>query len=100
MKKPSLLLFVTPVALALSLVACDSKRENARENNLERKADSLEEKAGIVREEKEKVADAVERNDPGLNSATTEKTAEKVRKTGEQTADALENQADREREKK
>lgn len=100
MKIPSPLLLATPLLLALNFVACDSKRENARENNLERKADALEEKADVVRENKEKVADAVERNDPGLNSSTTEKKAENVRKTGEQTADALEDQADREREKK
>ena len=98
MKQNSLIL--VPVLCAFALAACDTKRENARENDLERKADSLEEKAGVVRDEKEKVADAIEKNDPGANSGATEDAAKATRKTGEQTADALEEAAKREREKK
>jgi len=100
MKTPLLLLASLPAMLALSLASCDSKRENARENNLERKADSLEEKAAVVRDEKEKVADAVESRDPGLNAPATTEAAKTIRETGERQADALENKADQEREKK
>lgn len=98
--KTTSLITLAFAAFAFSFTACDSRQENARENALERRADALEDKADIVREKAEKTADAVETNDPGLNSRATEKTAEAVRESGEKTADALENQADREREKK
>jgi hypothetical protein len=96
----SLIRTATIVVAAVAFAACDSRQENARENNLERKADNLEDAADVVRTQAEKTADAVERNDAGLNSSTTEKTADAVREAGERKADALEDQADIEREKK
>jgi len=100
MKTTSLIPLTTAAVCAFAFAACDSRQENARENALERKADTLEDKAGVVRDKAEKTADAVEANDPGLNRPSTERTAEAVRESGEQTADALEEKADREREKK
>jgi hypothetical protein len=100
MKTPLIVIAAAPAMLALGLASCDSKRENARENNLERKADSLEDKAAVVRDEKEKVADAVESRDPGSNAPATTEAAKTIRETGERQADALEDKADREREKK
>jgi hypothetical protein len=85
---------------AFAFSACDTKRENARENDLERRADSLEDKAAVVRDETEKKADAIEKGDPGPNAPATENAADITRKSGEQTADALEEAAKREREKK
>ncbi len=81
---------------ALVLVSCDSKQENMRENQLEKKADAMEDKADVTRENAEKVADKIEdkadairANDPGLNSKVTEAVAD--------TTDAA---ADATREKK
>jgi hypothetical protein len=82
------------------LCACDSKEEQRRERALERKADALEDAAAATRDRGEKKADAIERSDPGLNSAPTERAADATRTDAEIKADALEDAAKATREKK
>jgi hypothetical protein len=94
--KPAL----TAVALALALTACDSKQENQREKALENKADALEDRADTVRKQGEAAADRVEKQDPGIDSRTTDRSADANREVAEKRADQLEDQADRVREKK
>ena len=84
----------------LALSACDSKEEQRREKALERKADSLEDTAEATREKGEKVADSIERRDPGINAPSTDRAANSVRTDAERKADALEDAADATREKK
>ncbi len=97
-------LFAVVVAV-LSLAACDSKQENARENALEKKADGMEDQADATRKMSEKKADAIESNGKQgmekLNPVTpADKDADAVRKSGEAKADRLENGADAVREQK
>ncbi len=85
-------------AFALALSACDSKQENAREDAVEKKADSMENQADAVRDGGEKKADAIEEkksmsNDHSTNAALENK-ADATRDASEQKADALENSAD------
>jgi hypothetical protein len=91
---------LTALTLALALTACDSKKENLREKTLENKADAKENKADVVRDKGEATADRIEKQDPGLNSDSTQRAAETARDTSEARADKLENEADRIREKK
>ncbi len=91
-------LCLAAAASALALSACDSKQENAREDAVEQKADSMENKADAVRDSGEKKADAIEEqksmsHDHSTNSALENK-ADATRDAAEQNADALENQAD------
>lgn len=94
-------LFVTAAAaaIALTFTGCDSREENARENALEKKADTLEDQADATRSATEKKADAIE--SAGKQGADTlnpntpaDKQADAVRKSGEATADSLEKKAD------
>lgn len=95
-----------PITIILSgvslfaLSGCDSKEEQRREKALERKADTLEDKAEATREQGDKVADSVERRDPGLNAPSTDRAADAVRTDAERKADALEDAAKATREKK
>ena len=86
--------------LAFPLTACESKQENQREQVVEQDADKLEQKAKAIRKEGEATADRIEKQDPGLDSRTTDRTADAARKTADKRADQLEEEADRVREKK
>lgn len=92
------------IAGALTLGACDSKEENARENTLERKADNLEDTADAVRKDAERKADALESQkntaNPSSTNSALENAADAKRNAAESTADSLEKKADAEREKK
>lgn len=57
MKLPSFLI----LSVTLSLSACDSKQEEAREKGLENRADSLEDQAKITKKAAEADADAAKR---------------------------------------
>ena len=94
--KPAL----TAAALTLALTACDSKQENLNEKALENKADALEDRADAVRKQGEATADRVEKQDPGLDSRTTDRSADANREIAEKRADQLEDEADRVRDKK
>ncbi len=103
MKQPTtsikqITLFLVTAATALTLGACDSKQENAREKATEQKADNMENKADAVRDSGEKKADAIESqksmsNDHSTN-ATLENKADATRDASEKKADAIENSAD------
>ncbi|SEM76068.1 hypothetical protein SAMN05216404_10180 [Nitrosospira multiformis] len=96
--KPALT--ATMLALALGLTACKSKEEAAREQTLEQKADTKEDKADVVRKEGEAAADRIERQDPGMDSRSTDRAADAARESAETRADQMEDQADRLREQK
>ncbi len=90
MKTKSIVTLISASAFAFALTSCDSKRENAREDALEQKADSMENTADHVRKNAEAKADMKEEQ------------ADAIRKTGksnvENAADAVENEADRVRD--
>ncbi len=93
-----IILPILAVAGALTLGACDSKQENARQDAVEKKADAVENKADAVRNNAEKKADAMEdqkkmANDHSTN-AQLENKADATRNAAEKKADAMENQAD------
>ncbi len=94
------------IALAgtFTLIACDSKEENVRENKLERKADNLEDSADIVRKDAERKADALESqkslSNPSTTNSALENAADAKRNAAESTAESLERKAAAEREKK
>jgi uncharacterized lipoprotein YehR (DUF1307 family) len=90
----------TATILAFTLAACDSKQEDKREAALEQKADTMEDKADVVRKQGEATADRIEKQDPGMDSHTTDRTADAARETAEKRADQMEDQADRVREQK
>lgn len=91
---------LTAAMLTFALAACESKQENKREEAVEQKADKIEDKAEAVRKQGEATADRIEKQDPGMDSHTTDRTADAARETAEKRADQLEDKADREREKK
>jgi len=93
-------LTATMLALALGLPACKSKQESALEQSLEQKADTKEDKADVVRKEGEAAADRIEKQDPGMDSRSTDRAADAARESSETYADQLEDQADRLREQK
>ena len=98
-------LVVLSALAALTFSACDSRQENARENALEKKADTLENQADATRNAAERKADAIEstgkQGADKLNPNTpADKQADAVRKSGEATADTLENKADAVRDQK
>lgn len=84
------------VVTVFSLAACDSSQENARENTLEKKADTMENQADATRQSAEAKADGIE----SAGQQGADKSADAVRKEGEAKADGLENQADATREQK
>lgn len=86
--------------LTFALAACDSKQEQKREDVLENKADITEKKADIVRDKGEATADRIEKQDPGMDTSSTDRAAGAARDASESTADKMEDQADRIREKK
>lgn len=90
----------TATILAFALAACDSKQEDKREAALEQKADTMEDKADVVRKQGEATADRIEKQDPGMDSHTTDRTADAAREAAEKRADQMEDQADRVREQK
>lgn len=83
-------------AAVLSFAACDSSQENARENTLEKKADTMENQADATRKAAENKADGLENT--GQRGA--DNSADAVRKAGEAQADRQENAADAVREQK
>ncbi|MEO5722659.1 MAG: hypothetical protein ABIR71_14505 [Chthoniobacterales bacterium] len=93
-----IILPILAVAGALTLGACDSKQENARQDAVEKKADAVEDKADAVRKDAEKKADAIEDKKKMANDHSTnvqlENQADATRKAAEQKADGMENQAD------
>jgi hypothetical protein len=96
--------YVKPVlsamTVALTLGACDSKQEPRRDQAVEQQADKLEQNAKVIRKEGEATADRIEKQDPGLDSRTTDRTADAARETAKKRAHQLEDQADQLREKK
>ena len=84
--KPIITLFA--ILGTATLVSCDSKQEEVREQSLENKADALEGSAEQVRKNAEAAADATENN------------AEAIREEAERKADALEDKADDNRDAK
>jgi hypothetical protein len=91
---------LTAAMLTFALAACESKQENKREEAVEKKADVMEDKADAVRKQGEATADRIEKQDPGMDSHTTDRTADAARETAEKRADQLEDRADRVREQK
>ena len=53
-----------------------------------------------MRKEGEAAADRIERQDPGMDSRSTDRAADAARESSENRADQLEDQADRLREQK
>ncbi|SOD41689.1 hypothetical protein [Nitrosovibrio sp. Nv4] len=86
--------------LTFALVGCESKQENQREQAVEKKADKLEQKADVTREQGEATADRIEKQDPGMDTHTTDRTADAAREAAEKRADQMEEQAARLREQK
>ncbi len=91
---------LTAALMALALTACESKQEEKREQALEQKADTLEDRADTIRKEGEATADRLERQDPGMDSTTTNRAADAAESMAEKRADQLEEQADQYREHK
>ncbi len=93
-----IILPILAVAGALTLGACDSKQENARQDAAEKKADAIENKADAVRKDAEKKADAIEDQKKMANDHSTnvqlENKADATRDAAEKKADAMENKAD------
>ena len=84
--KKSVLLAAT-AALGLGVAACDSKQENAAEDQ-----------ADAVRQSSEAAADTMEDKADAMGGASEdamEAKADAVRETGEKKADAMEDQADK-----
>ena len=106
MKLNSIANLIGASAVALFFTACDSKQENLREDALEQKADGLEKKADMTRDNGEKSADAAEevadkvRKTDEVAADQTEQSAEATRKATEARADALEKEAEKTREQK
>lgn len=103
--KPIATLFGASV-FALLFSSCESKQEEAREQHLENKADSLEHAAkqvrkdgGTVADMKEDQADAIRHNNDRAADAT-ENGADATRRNAEKQADSLENKADAVRDQK
>jgi len=101
----------TSLLTAFSLFAfasCDSKKENMREDALENKADTMEDKADAVRKGSENAADNLEDKADAVRDAGAGETradgvedaADAVREAGERRADQLEEKADGTREQK
>ncbi len=85
LKKGALLGFVAVLGLGLS--ACDSKRENAAEDQAE-----------AVRNSADATADAIDQSASqmgGTAEAQMKNTADAIRESGEAKADAMEDAADR-----
>jgi len=78
MKTKSIIQLIGASAVALFCTACESKQEEAREQNLEQKADQLENAADATRKQGEKMADSTEKATEGKADAI-EKEADKVR---------------------
>lgn len=93
-------------AVALMFTSCDSKQENAREEQLEQKAEGQEAGADQLRKDGEKVADAKEehadaiRKNSEKNADAVEEDADATRKAVEKRADEIESDADKTREAK
>jgi hypothetical protein len=87
------LLFVA-VAMA-GFTACDSKEEKVRKQDLENKADALENHGKAVKEKAERDADATEAAKKNLD-----RQAEALRKEGELNEQKLKADAERLREQK
>jgi hypothetical protein len=88
MKTNSIAALVSASAIALFVSSCDSKQEQAREEQLENKAESIDATADQLRKDGERVADM------------KEESADATRDNVEKRADQLEEAADDVREKK
>ena len=91
---------LTAVMMALALAACESKQEEKREQSLEQSADTLEDRADLIREKGDTTADRIERQDPGMDSTTTNRAADAAEAMAEKRADQMEEQAVQYREHK
>jgi hypothetical protein len=106
MKINSIITLIAASTLSFAFTACDSKQENARENQLEKKADAMDNHADQVRKaaeakanSKENTADAIKK-DAKQAADATKNDADATRKAGEKKADAIENAADDVRKQK
>lgn len=87
-------LLTSVAAMSLGLAACDSKQENAAEDQAVRVRDASEAAADQI----EATADAKDPVTDGVDSAAENKAeakADAVRHAGEAKADAMEDQADK-----
>lgn len=106
MKSTTIATLVGASALVLLFTSCESKQEQAREEKLEQKADSIDAAATQLRKDGEKVADMKEENADAVRKGSeraadaTESSADATRKAVEKRADQLEERADEVREKK
>jgi hypothetical protein len=106
MKTKSIAILSGASALALLFVSCDSKQEQAREQNLENKAETMDTGANQLRKDGEKVADMKEANADAIRKSSeraadaTEDSADATRKAVEKRADDIEAAADKVREQK
>ncbi|NQX02643.1 hypothetical protein HQ447_18445 [bacterium] len=106
MKTKTITILGSVSALALIFASCDSKQEQAREQNIEQKADTMDSGADQLRKDGEKVADMKDANADSIRKSSekaadaTENSADATRKAVEKRADDIEAAADKVREQK
>jgi gas vesicle protein len=106
MKTKSIATLIGAAGIAFAFTSCDSKQEQAREEQLEQKAENLEAGADQLRKDGEKVADAKEDNADAIRNGSekaadaTEENADATREAVEKRADQIEDEADKVREAK
>ena len=83
------------VVAAIAFAGCDSKEEQARKDNLENRADSLDDQAKATKKNADRVADSTEDTKKNID-----RSAEAIRIEGERKAAALKEAAKDTREQK